>query len=566
MSWPYEFILDLSPEDKQLRRESIAFYALVAHSSAFAPALAYLLFRLGLTLYTRVRGPASYQFVPGSPVAKARQATSLGGLEARWVRLAWWMSDPVYLFGVHYGHRDEWILGSGWAAWMLLLCVLGTGRDYLHLTKRFGLVAVSQMPIQYLLSLKNLNPFCWVFGSSHEQVNRYHRVLGHIIFALVELHVIFYNIFLISAGKWTSRFFAPDVFAGVVASLAMTSLCTTALSVLRNYSYRLFFIVHVIAALVIPPLIWFHAHSARLYLVEALAVFLIDLVVRRITTITSPATVEVVPGTDLIKIEANLPPATLAKYQASPGSHVYLSLPAESRPSQNLTSKSSLLYEFIYNPFTVASTNSDTNTITLVVRNQAGPLTNRLNMLSASDATVQLNVLGPYGAVSKSISNILNGGFDSVLLFAGGVGATFALPIYRAILHEAPSTRVRLIWAIRSAAEATWATASVSGDAAGDSVLADDNVQLFLTGDMGVHEGGRGGGEGLEMSDMRGGGNHKRPNIGGIVDDTFRTGMHDSVAVMVCGPADMARNVRTSLKVWVNKGRRVWWHDETFGW
>lgn len=132
MGWPYEFLTDLSSEEKQARRESISFYALVAHCSAFAPAVVCLVFRLGVALSDRIRGPAAraqqgYRAVPGSPVAKARGATHLGDLEARWVRVAWWMGDPVSLFGVPCGHRDEWILGTAWTAWLLVLCVLGTG-------------------------------------------------------------------------------------------------------------------------------------------------------------------------------------------------------------------------------------------------------------------------------------------------------------------------------------------------------------------------------------------------------------------------------------------------------
>ncbi len=64
--------------------------------------------------------------------------------------------------------------------------------DYLHLTKRFGAIAVSQFPIQYLLALKSLNPFAFVFQSSHEQVNRWHRVLGRLIYALLCMHAMLY--------------------------------------------------------------------------------------------------------------------------------------------------------------------------------------------------------------------------------------------------------------------------------------------------------------------------------------------------------------------------------------
>lgn len=131
MPWPYQFLLDLSEEDKALRHEAIGFYALVAHCSAFAPAAAFLLFRLGGAVVRRLPGGSSddggYQAVPGSPATKARRLSTLGGLEARWARFSWWMGEDVDVWGVNWGQRDEWVLGMAWAAWLLLLSVLGTG-------------------------------------------------------------------------------------------------------------------------------------------------------------------------------------------------------------------------------------------------------------------------------------------------------------------------------------------------------------------------------------------------------------------------------------------------------
>ena len=147
-----------------------------------------------------------------------------------------------------------------------------------------------------------------------------------------------------------------------------------------------------------------------------------------------------------------------------------------------------------------------------------------------------------------------------------------------------------LYWALRGAGEATWAM----GEAGGESILNDDNVQIFLTGDMmdpmqpagastspaATSEGSRSGVEStddgeVEMSSMyrdrrrnryTSHHNRKRPDLKKIVDDIFKQGSEERVAVIVCGPEDMARDVREHVGVWVAKGRSVWYHNEAFGW
>lgn len=58
----------------------------------------------------------------------------------------------------------------------------------------------------------------------------------------------------------------------------------------------------------------------------------------------------------------------------------------------------------------------------------------------------------------------------------------------------------------------------------------------------------------------------QRPHLGAIVDSVFRKGKGERVAVLVCGPAGMARELRRDVGKWVGKGRDVWFHDESFGW
>ncbi|KAJ0139485.1 HET-domain-containing protein [Fusarium oxysporum f. sp. albedinis] len=570
MGWPYEF-LTLTDEEKHQRRLSLDYYAYIAHLSALVPALLFLVIRL----INRVRKGrnSGYLQVPGSPGVKANRQRWISRVMEKGPIVQWWLGEDVVFMGRHWGQRDEWVLGTAWTVWLLVLSVRGTGKDYLHLTKRVGIVATSQMPIQYLLALKALNPYAYLLHSSHEHLNRYHRVLGRIIYSLLILHAILYNIFFIESGIWFKRFFAPVVFAGVAGFTVLHVLNGTAMARVRQASYRLFFIVHLFGAFAIPPLIYYHAPSSRFYIAEAVGVFVLDLAARKITTITAPAVIEAIPGTSLVKVSAKLPAPKIAKYTARPGSHIYLNVPAASRPGIGQFSAPYLVFEFLYNPFTVASTNQETGELTFVARTRNGPMTNRLHHLSSttnaggSTEKVELNIEGPYGAIGKTFNDLINSGINRILIVAGGVGATFAVPLYHAILAENSTTNVQLVWAIRSAGDATWAASTPTGK----SLLDDDQVQLFLTGDMGVANDSDNA-AGVEMNNLSQQStrpvvrNSKRPDLQKIVDDTFQKGQQDSVAILVCGPVEMSRELRKSVTPWVMKGRRVWWHNESFGW
>jgi NAD(P)H-flavin reductase len=436
------------------------------------------------------------------------------------------------------------------------------------------------MPIQYLLSLKYLNPYSAAFRSSHEAINRWHRVLGRLTYTLLVLHFLFYINFFIQSGILQRRLTAPVVLYGITAFICLNLLVTTALSAVRNYSYRLFFVTHLLVAFAIPPLIWFHGHPpvVKAFMGEALLCFVLDLVVRKLTTVASQASLETIPGTNLMKITAAMPIKKLNSYSSHPASHLYLSIPPASRPSSNPASSDFMLFEFLLNPFTVAAVDEETNQLTVVARGLNGPLTRRL-MQFADAATapeqrkVPICLEGPYGAMGKKFAKLTGGDVDRVLLVAGGIGATFAVPLFRAIKQENPSMKVELIWSVRGAGDATWA---VSG-AAGKSVLDDENVHVFLTGNVLETSGGisdNDNGE-IELSTLHrdrrrnkhtSNHNRKRPDLKKVVDDAFKHGSEERIAVLVCGPDGMAKELRTHITPWVMKGRHVLWHNEGFGW
>ena len=158
----YRFILELTEEEKLHRRELLNSYANIAQISTLVPLIVLQTFYL-LSWLTR---PSRDEETFGSPRRKSR---GFGGrLRARCDDLrvlgrktGWWFVEPVLLGGESLGLRGELAIAVVWGTWLLSLCFLDTGEgvsnhlpglsaltltDYLHLTKRFGIVAASQLP------------------------------------------------------------------------------------------------------------------------------------------------------------------------------------------------------------------------------------------------------------------------------------------------------------------------------------------------------------------------------------------------------------------------------------
>ncbi|KAL3426270.1 ferric reductase like transmembrane component [Phlyctema vagabunda] len=568
MNWPYHFV-DLSKEELNDRRVLLDRYGVYAQLSALAPILAFQLYRLGNWVSSeRRRTKVAYSEVPTSPALKQLRNSSSGVLVRKWRSTLWWLEGEV---APSWGLRGHWIAAGAWTLWLLFLCIHRTGDDYLHATKRFGEVAVSQFPLHYMLFMKSrCSPLALLFRSSHEQLNPWHRMLGRIIYGFLLLHGIWYLNFFVQAGILSTRITAPVVVIGIAALAMLTIIATSSLEIIRRWSYRVFFILHLTIGVTIMPLLWFHASHLRYYVVEAFALFVIDIVARKLDTVTEFARITKVPHTKLLKLQVPIPATKIGRFKAAPGQHVYLSIPPESAP----TAGSVAIHNLLFNPFTVAAVSE--NDITLVLRTQSGPTTKALDGLARlSKARPPINIEGPYGTTQRFPN--LAASYDRVLLVAGGVGATFILPIYHSVGEQMEaegksSERLTLAWSMRSAAEASWAMDLEEGR----SLSADENAKIFFTrsnaDDREHHEEIPVDGS-VEMDELDGpqdellpATGRQRPDLRKIVDAVFSHGSEESVAVIFCGPAVMARDLRQNLSRWVDKGRSVWYHDEAFGW
>ena len=151
--------------------------------------------------------------------------------------------------------------------------------------------------------------------------------------------------------------------------MAMTFLSATAIRVIRKHSYRVFIIIHVVVIMTLPPSIWLHVRTA-----EKILVLIADMAARTFRTATCPATIDMIPGTNLIKavVVLKLPLARLRRFTTHPAFYAYLSVPqATCLPSGIMSS-----------PFRVAPVNEETGDPVFVARRTSGPTTRTLARLA----------------------------------------------------------------------------------------------------------------------------------------------------------------------------------------
>ena len=483
--------------------------------------------------------------------------------------------------------------------------------DYLHVTKRFAIVAASQLPFHYLLSAKSpWNPIQLLIKRSHEQLNPYHRLLGRVLITLFTVHATLYLNFYIQANLLGKRIRDRDVQLGLAAIISFLTIGSTALSTVREYSYRVFYVAHIILSTAILPILYYHVAYVRVYVIQTAAVHILLTIIDRYLIDQRhivPADIYPVPNTSLISIVLRPGKHFSRNRILKPGHHIYISRAFVQEPSPIALNP--------MNPFSVANLPMDiAPQIHLVVRALSGT-TGKLA------AAAHFNPDGPYYvkmerpyASSNYFPDLLS--YDRVLLVSGGVGATFTLAFYCALLGQisdlqqrdssaaaAQAEKLRFVWTVRDIAEAWFGintirrqcgrlpssfslniTGNVDREKVPQVLFSDPSWSsdwevmnartnsglpscapetLIVTQDkrFGDYREREEDGE-----DISGALNFGRLNVEKMVDDAFTRKGVERVAVLVCGPRALGRDVRRCVGDWVQEGKEVFWHEEKFGW
>lgn len=415
-------------------------------------------------------------------------------------------------------------------------------------------------------------------NADYETLNS--RLLGRILIIFFSIHASMYLNFYIASGLLTKRIRDRDVILGLTAITSLLLLGTSALSRIRNYSYLLFFTLHVSLSIFILPALYFHVSHLRPYILEAAAVYALLILQRNLSQRSLPATLTHLPSTNLLSITLPLQKKPVAK-SYKPGQHIYLSLPSP-------------VHKLRLNPFSIANLPCIDSSITLFIRPLASStkLLSQLALSSSAQPTPLL-VEGPYGS-STYFPDLLKD-HTSILLIAGGVGATFTLPIYRHLLQSCAeesmtvAPKIRFVWSVRQAADAEWGLKQLRESSDGTLPA---GCEIYVSGSQ--HHlpltGNTIGKDSIELQERetllnsssdnedndeepklpslttpqpftRG-----RPDLPTIVKKVFEDSEGGKVAVLVCGPSGLGKALRREVGGWVWKGREVFWHEEVFGW
>jgi len=145
--------------------------------------------------------------------------------------------------------------------------------DYLHLVKRFGLIGASQLPIHYLLAMKHpYAPLRLLLKSSCRPLLSLHLVTGRIIILFVTLHAILYNSIFMRMDILGKSMRQPNIAVALISVAIFGTIGITSTRSFRRRAYSWFYKVHLIGSAIVLPLLFFHVHHTRIYVLESAAV------------------------------------------------------------------------------------------------------------------------------------------------------------------------------------------------------------------------------------------------------------------------------------------------------
>ncbi|MCJ1282566.1 hypothetical protein MMC26_001890 [Xylographa opegraphella] len=430
---------------------------------------------------------------------------------------------------------------------------------------RASLVFVANLPWFYLFAAKN-QPIKMLTGYSYESLNIIHRRLGEIMCLLAFLHSagmvgVWYTLLRPVGLTLTTFLLSNMILLGIGAFVAYEAIYFTSLGTFRRRWYELFLALHIFLQVAALILLFYHHHGSKIYTVIALAIFLVDRLVYRMTlkTRTYRGSFTVYEDQKTVGLYVAVPISAKAPFinrilghNVANGwrttDHVFLSVPDISH--KHLVQS---------HPFTIASrapaSDDLTGEMNFIIRAQDG-FSSDLLRYAQGHAEARVRLDGPYG--SQDALEMLQDS-DSCVIVAGGSGIAVTWPLVWAIaaannnnpadLESTPDSswkkKILFIWIVQKTGHLSW--------------LGKDQIEELRLHGVTVM---------IPAATEIGG----RPDIASIVetwimdnDDEFHDGC-GRTGVVCSGPDGMGRAVHNACSALQVKGRNVNVSVEKFGW
>ncbi|KZT12697.1 incomplete iron reductase [Laetiporus sulphureus 93-53] len=309
---------------------------------------------------------------------------------------------------------------------------------------RLGMVPTSQFPVLYIMATKN-NVFGALIGMGYEKLNYLHRWAGRLVVLSVNLHALgYFAIWSQNAGGIAAEM-DTNIIWGCVALGAMNILFLFSLTAVRQTCYQLFFVSHVVSAIVVLFGTVYHFDWALPYAIIASVLYGFDRLVRMIQTRITSAHLRPIPELGMTRIEI---PSVNAGWRA--GDHVRIRV---------LSAGMGTIGWAESHPFTIANVSKNRNGEGLVLLcKKAGDWTSRLYDTAMRSEygeapgigrTVKVVLNGPYGGPGHAMVT----SFSGAMLVAGGSGITYALATVQEMLQKSTESAshvrvIELVWSV----------------------------------------------------------------------------------------------------------------------
>lgn len=369
---------------------------------------------------------------------------------------------------------------------------------------RTGFIAIAQLPLIFLLAGRQ-NLIGLLVDMGYERLNWYHRWISRTLWLTATIHMGFWF------RDWDRYDYIVyqlknDTFSksGFAAWCILTFIVIASFAPVRRFSYEIFVLQHLVTFVGFIVAVWFHApDEVKVWVWISIGFLVFDRAARWAwTTYVNLSVFHLLASSSSRGNRKHHPIwANRASFTPLPGNVTRITIEnpvIRWEPGQHVFFSCHSIVPFQSHPFTIASLPGD-GKMEFLVRAQKGA-TRRIFRYASKHHNVLYSgetnnvpgkreravlIDGPYGTIRPLRQ------FDSVVLLAGGMGATFTMPILRDIVagwkekclngwkptsrfpfslssaQAVVTKRLRFVWVIKSRAHLSWFEAQLR------SVLAD---------------------------------------------------------------------------------------------
>ncbi|KAL3460605.1 FAD-binding domain-containing protein [Aspergillus heterothallicus] len=329
---------------------------------------------------------------------------------------------------------------------------------------RTGFITIAQLPLVYLLAGRQ-NIVGLLAGIDYQRLNWFHRWVARTIWLCATFHMGFW---FRSWGRYNYIIYQlkTDGFAkrGFAAWCILTFIVILSARPIRRFGYEFFVIQHLVMFVGFTIAVWLHAsEETKVWVWIPIGLLVFDRVVRYAWAAYINLSIFHWPRThslwsnraSFIPLPGNVTRVTIKNpgTKWTPGQHMFLTC--------------HMIAPLQSHPFTIASIPED-NKLEFLIRAEKGATRRFFSYASKHGQSIGNPVAsgkqprtvlleGPYGRMRSPRQ------FDSIVLFAGGMGATLTVPLLCDIVAQWKSSagstvtkRIRFVWVIRSRSHLAW--------------------------------------------------------------------------------------------------------------